>query len=108
MAEHSLTAPRRPMTWSGSRLPGGGLAERGLGGGKPRDRHAERRAGHVIEPDLVTEGDRGGIPAVLAANADLEIRPRLAPALDADPHQLPDALLVDGHEGITGRIPRSV
>src|SRR5207244_7804144 len=67
---------------------------------KARDRHAERRAGHVVEPDLVAEGDRGRIAAVLAADADLEPAPSLAPALDADAYQFADALAVDRHERI--------
>src|SRR5205807_2778972 len=56
-----------------SRLAGGGLAERGLRGGEPRDRHPERRARDIVEPDLVAEGDRGGISRVLAADAELEV-----------------------------------
>src|SRR5262249_16543658 len=76
------------------------LAERGLRRGEPRDRHPERRARHVIEPDLVAEGDRSGVAAVLAADADLELRPRRAPTLDPDPDELGDALAVDGDERI--------
>ena len=37
---------------------------------------------------------------MLAADADLEAGPRLAPALGADTHQLADAVPIDGHEGI--------
>src|SRR3954470_14522241 len=32
----------------------------------------ERRAGHVVEPDLVAERDRVGVAAMLAADAELE------------------------------------
>src|SRR3954447_11381637 len=76
------------------------LAERGLRGGEPRDRHAERRARHVVEPDLVAEGDRGRVAAVLAADADLELGAGLAPAFDADAHQFADTLPVDRHERV--------
>src|SRR5258708_5748039 len=55
---------------SGSALPGHILSERGLGG------------------------------AVLAADADLELLARAAAALDADPHQLANALAIDRHERI--------
>src|ERR1044072_4681080 len=37
-----------------------------------RDRQTEGRAAHVVEPDLVTKGNRGWLAAVLAADADLE------------------------------------
>src|SRR5499426_4696819 len=48
----------------------------------------------------MAECDRGGIAAVFAANAHFELWPRLATAFDADAHQFPHALAVDGHEGI--------
>src|SRR5947207_14791325 len=76
------------------------LAERGLRRGEPRDRHAERRARHVVEPDLVAEHDRSRIAAVLAADADLEVPAHLAAALDADPNQRADAIAVDRPERI--------
>ena len=82
------------------RLPRRGLAECGLRSSKPRDRNAIGRAGHVIQPDLVTEGDRGRIAAMFAANADLELRPRLAAALDADLDQFADAVAIDRDERI--------
>src|SRR4051794_3823782 len=71
------------------------LAKRRLRCGQPRDRHAVGRARNVIEPDLVAERHRSGIAAVLAANADLEIRPRLAAAGDADLDEFADAVTVD-------------
>src|SRR3954454_16387093 len=77
------------------------LAERGLRGGEPRDRHAERRARHVVEPDLVAERDRSRIAAVLAADADLEVLAHLAAPLDADPHQRADDVAVDRDERIS-------
>src|SRR5580658_10590668 len=36
-----------------------GFAQCGLGSSQARDGHAERRAGHVVELDLIAEGDRG-------------------------------------------------
>src|SRR5215510_5470591 len=79
------------------------LAERGLGGREAGDGNAERRAGDVVERELMAEGDRGRVAAVLAADADLELGARLAAALDADAHQFAHALAVDGDEGITGK-----
>src|SRR3954471_9725805 len=85
---------------SGSGLACRILAERGLRRGQPCDRHAERRARDIVERELMTEGHRGGIAAVLAANSDLELGAGLAPAFDPDAHQLAHALAVDGDEGI--------
>ena len=44
------------------------------------------------------EADRGGISAMLAADAELEVGPGTATALHGDAHELPDARLVDGRE----------
>ena len=44
---------------------------------EPGDRHPIGRAGHIVEPHLLAEADRGGIAAMLAANAELDRRPRL-------------------------------
>ena len=42
---------------------------------------------------------------MLAADAELDVGPGPAPALDADPHELADAVLVDGDEGVGGQNP---
>src|SRR5580704_5113978 len=76
------------------------LAERRLGGSQAGDRHAERRAGDVVETDLVAERDRGGVAAVLAANAELDVGPHLAAALDRDAHQFADTLAIESDERI--------
>src|SRR3954470_10651277 len=107
LAKRLLTAPaarvvRFAMDCS-LRFACGLLAERGLRRRQPRDRHAERRARHVVEPDLMAERDRSGIAAVLAADADLEVLADLAAALDADPHQRADAVAVDRDERIAGQ-----
>ena len=46
-----------------------GLQERRPAGFQPGDRHPERRAGHVVEADLVEEVDGLRVTAVLAADA---------------------------------------
>src|SRR5687767_6215780 len=43
-----------------------GALEGGLGGGEAGDRDAERGAAHVVEADLVAEGDAVRVAAVLA------------------------------------------
>src|SRR5437867_2057552 len=67
---------------------------------EPRDRHAVGRRRDIRKADLVTEGDRRGVAAVLAADSDLEIFARLAPAFDGDAHHGADALAVEHLEGI--------
>src|SRR5581483_11578078 len=74
--------------------------DRRLRGGEARDGYTEGRAGHVVEPGRVEEGDRCRVAAVLAADADLEIGPHPAAALGADPHQLAHAVGIDGDERI--------
>src|SRR4029078_3691101 len=81
-------------------LPAVRLLERGLRRRQPRKRDAVRRAAHVVEADPVAELDRRRLAAVLAADAELDVRLRLPPPLDADPHQVALALLVERLEGV--------
>src|SRR3989442_11538394 len=75
-------------------------SERGLRGREARDRHAVRRHADVVEPHLLEEMDRRRVAPVLAADAELEILPRLASELDRRLHHLADTLDVDGRERI--------
>src|SRR5205814_5387133 len=75
-------------------------AQRRLCRGQPRDRHAIGRAGHVVEPGLVTEKYRGRVAAMLAADAKLELGPRLAATLGRDVDQFAHALDIERGEGI--------
>src|SRR5579883_219369 len=83
-----------------SSLARNALAERGLRGREPSDRHAEWRAGHIVEPSRVAECDRSRIAAMLAADADLELVAHGTPALDTDANELADAFAIDRHEWI--------
>src|SRR5712691_3421189 len=76
------------------------VLQRSLGGSEPRDRHAIRRAADVVEPELVAELHGGTVAPMLAADADLDVRLRAPPPLDADPHQVADAALVERLERI--------
>src|SRR5581483_9299972 len=67
---------------------------------EPCERDAVRRAADVVEPEPVAELDRAWLAAVLAADPDLELRLRSAPALDADAHQVADAFLVERLERV--------
>src|SRR5262249_35492419 len=68
--------------------------------GEARDRDAERRAADVVEAHGLEEADARGIAAVLAADADLELRFGRPSALDRRLDQLTPALLVEGDEGV--------
>ena len=89
-------------------LVDGGFAERGLRRREPRDRHAERRARHVIELDLMAERDRSRVAAMFAADADLEtgrvLRPRSTPMRTSSPTP---CWSIETN-GSPGRIPRAV
>src|SRR5258708_15610817 len=64
------------------------LAQGRLGGGEAGDRPPERGTRHIVEPDLMAELDRGRGAAVFAANAELEVRGRLAAAVGSAPRPL--------------------
>src|SRR5262249_56533596 len=89
--DHELRRRRHALFPFGERRPRRGEA---------RDGHSERGARDVIEPGLVKEPDRCRIPAVLAADSDLELRIRLAPALGRDRHELADARLIEARARI--------
>src|SRR5689334_16243687 len=82
----------RPDSGLGRRLLGRPL-QGGSGRGEAGDRHPVRRAGDVLEAHPIEEIDRLWIAAVLAADAEVEIRVRRAPPLTGDPHKLPHPVL---------------
>src|SRR5919201_4819334 len=69
--------------------------ERRLRGGETGDRHPERGAADVVEADAVEELHRLRLAAVLAADAELEVRPGRAAGRDRLLHDRADAGLVD-------------
>src|SRR5579862_4206370 len=71
-----------------------------LRGGEARNRYAEWRTGDIGQACFLEEGDRCGIAAMFAADAELEIGPCLATALDRNLDELAHALLIDADEGI--------
>ena len=81
-------------------LPG---AERRLGGRQSGDRDAEGGAGDVIQARLVAEDDRGRVAAVLAADADRQVRPRRPPLGGRQRDQPADAGPVQLGERVGGQ-----
>src|SRR5262245_39557499 len=55
--------------------------QRRLCSSEPRHRHTIRRRAHVVETDRVEEVHGCGIAAVLAADAEFQVGPRLASEL---------------------------
>src|SRR6185437_16001409 len=76
------------------------LFERSLRSREARERDAVGRAAHVVEPDAVAELHRRRLAAVLAADAELDVRLRLPPPLHRDPHQVADTVLVEHLERV--------
>src|SRR4051794_25552999 len=67
----------------------------GSAGFETGHRDAERRAGDVVEAGFVEEVDAVGVAAVLATDAELEIRLGGAAAVDAGTDQRTDTFPVD-------------
>src|SRR5215475_11456357 len=67
---------------------------------QPCRQQTEGRAGDVVEADLMAELDGLWIAAMFAADADLQVRPRVASLGDGALHQLPHAGLIEGGEGV--------
>src|SRR5216110_2908619 len=69
------------------------------------DRYPEGRTRYVVEAEEVAQLDARRIPAVLAADPDLQVLADSSTFLDAGPHKLADALAVQGLERIEGENP---
>src|SRR6185312_15377169 len=69
--------------------------KRGLRSREACDRHAVRRAGHVVQAEPMEELHRLGFSAMLTANPHLEAGPHPAPLLHGHRDQLAHALLVE-------------
>src|SRR5229473_1709777 len=67
---------------------------------QPRCQHAIRRAGNIVQADLVAELNRRRIATMFAADSNLQVRARLASLFDGSLHQLAHTFLVDGREWI--------
>ena len=64
------------------------IADGSLGGGEAGDGHTEGRAGHIVQTHLVAELHGGGIAAVLAADAQMQLGAGGAAHLAGHIHQL--------------------
>src|SRR5881628_707956 len=69
--------------------------ERRLRRCQSRHRHAERRATDIAQPDAMAELDALRVAAVLAADAQLDVRPSGLTLFDSDSHKLANACLID-------------
>ena len=75
-------------------------ARRRLRGGEARDRHAEGRARHVVEPARSQKAIDAGSPPCSPQMPTLSSGLHAAAALGADAHQLADAVVVDRDERV--------
>src|SRR5471030_2926669 len=91
---NAVTPAASSNTSSGSAARTAGT-ERRVRRGEPGDRHAVRRARHVVEADFGTELDGRGVAAVLTADTELDVGPRRAPFGNRDRHQLADPVDID-------------
>ena len=66
-----------------------------LGCGEFRDWNSERATGNIVEALLDTKFDRGGIAAVLSADANFKIGFCLSASADSQFHQASDAFLIE-------------
>ena len=71
------------------------ILDRSLRSSEARDRHAERRAGNVGQACVVAELDGARVAAVLAADAELDVRSRGLAKLASHLDQLADANLIE-------------
>src|SRR5438093_11917940 len=69
------------------------------------DRDPEGRTRHIVEAEEVAQFDARRIPAVLAADPDLQVLAVSSTLLDTGAHQLADALAVQGLGRIEGEDP---
>src|SRR6185437_11101745 len=74
--------------------------QHGLGGGETGDGDPEGGTADVVEAGVVEGMDGLGVAAVLATDADLEVRPGLAAPGGAQADELTDAVAVDGLERV--------
>src|SRR6185437_5704380 len=81
-------------------LPSFLVFDHGLRRREPRNRHAEGRGAHVVHSRAVAKLYALSVAAVLAANSDLQLRTRLAPALDRPLDQHAHAVHVECLERI--------
>src|SRR4030042_7047712 len=82
----SQSEPLQPLTIL-NLLGGHTFFNHGVGGGHAGDGDAHGGAGDVVQADAVAEFHGLGLPAVFAADADLEVGPGLAPFGDGNLHE---------------------
>src|SRR5262249_39652830 len=101
---HARTVPRGCDGYGGWGASGGGggthRAEGRVRGGETGERHAVRRARHVVETHFVAEADRRRVATVLTADPELHVGPRRASPLDGQADELADTTRVERLERV--------
>ena len=76
------------------------LSDSSLCSGQTRDRHTERRAGHIVQTDLVAELYGAGVTAVLTADTAVQLGTGSFTVLHSHLHQLANSVTIQLGEGI--------
>src|SRR5438552_16135173 len=102
-----MANPRSPPTLHQSAVPEFAdlFSKLCMGRREAGDRDPEGRTRHIVEAEEVAQFDARRIPAVLAADPDLQVLADSSTFLDAGAHELADALAVQGLERIEGEDP---
>src|SRR3954463_8418221 len=75
----------------------------GMSSGETSDRDPIGRARDIIEPDRVTELDAPGLPTVLPADANLQLRAHAPTCGNGNLNKAPNPRLVKDLEGVVGK-----
>ena len=76
------------------------LSDSSLCSGQTRDRHTERRAGHIVQTNLVAELYGAGVTAVLTADTAVQLGTGSFTVLHSHLHQLANTVTIQLGEGI--------
>src|SRR5260221_9450522 len=115
----STARPSRAVAAPLGTLPTGGpprpapvdrrsVGDGGLRRGQASDRDPVGGAADVVHPGAMAEGDRTRLAAMLTADPDLEVRPRLPAARDRPENELAHSFLVKSVEGVLRQNPETM
>lgn len=80
------------------------LSDSSLCSGQTRDRHTERRAGHIVQTDLVAELYGAGVTAVLTADTAVQLGTGSFTVLHSHLHQLANTVTISLAKGSFSKI----
>src|SRR5438552_18463465 len=104
-----MANPRSPPTLHQSAVPEFAdlFSKRCMGRREAGDRDPEGRTRHIVEAEEAAQFEARRIPAVLAADPDLQVLAHSSTLLAAGAHELADALAVQALDRLEGLAPPS-